>query len=161
MNGRPPLLGRVLLKLRPLGARRRDVAADLLELFEQRTIALGLRRASWRYVRDAASLWGHRLPSPHTITAPRRRSRGHMRQDVVFALRLFRKQPGLFGMAVVGLAVAMALSTAIFGVVDAAALRGNGLDPAVVRAMLTVPHGAARPGCPSHHSSATGCTATT
>jgi predicted permease len=139
VTGRPPLLGRVLLKLRPLGARRRDVAADLLELFEQRTIALGLRRASWRYVRDAASLWVHRLPNHDTITAPQRRSRGHMRQDIVFALRLFRRQPGLFGTAVVGLAVAIGLSTAIGSIVNGAFLRGSGIaDSTVAQAKLTV-----------------------
>lgn len=139
MTSLPPLLGRVLLRLRPLGARRRDVEADLLELFEQRVASLGRRRASWRYLRDATSLWLHRLPDPDAITTPPRRSRGHMRQDIVFALRLFRRQPGFFGTAVVGLAIAMALSTAIFGVVDSAVLRGNGLDPAIVRVTLTVP----------------------
>jgi predicted permease len=63
-----------------------------------------------------------------------------MRQDVVFALRLFRRQPGLFGVAIAGLAIAIALSAAIFSIVNGAYLRGDGItDPAVVRATLTVP----------------------
>lgn len=123
---RPPLLGRWLLRLRPLGARRRDVEADLLELFEQRSASTSRRAASWRYLRDAGSLWRHRLPHPDHITAPPRRSRGHMRQDIVFALRLFRRQPGLFGTAAVGLALAIALGTSIFGVVNGGFLRGSG-----------------------------------
>ena len=49
-----------------------------------------------------------------------------MQQDIVFALRLFRKQPGLFGLAALGLAVAMGLSTSVFGIVNGNFLRGSG-----------------------------------
>ena len=126
MTPRPPLLGRLFLKLRPLGHRRCDIEADFRELFDERASTFGRRHASWRYLHDAASLWLHRFPDPDIITAPRRRSRGHMQQDIVFALRLFRKQPGLFGLAALGLAVAMGLSTSVFGIVNGNFLRGSG-----------------------------------
>jgi predicted permease len=137
---RPPVLGRWLIRLRPLGRRRADIESDLRDLFEQRTASLGARHASWRYLRDALSLWTHRLPDQFVIPAePRRRAGGHMRQDVVFALRLFRRQPGLFGVAIAGLAIAIGLSAAIFSIVNGAFLHGSGIsDDSVFQAKLTV-----------------------
>ena len=71
-----------------------------------------------------------------------------MRQDLVFAFRLFRRQPGLFGVAIGGLTLAIGLSTAIFSIVNATFIRGNGIrEPESVyrvaweRTMLTVTTG--------------------
>lgn len=135
---RPPAFGRWLVRLRPLGRRRADIESDLRDLFDQRAASLGARHASWRYFRDALSLWAHRLPDQFVIPAePRRRTGGHMRQDLVFALRLFRRQPGLFGVAIAGLAIAIGLSAAIFSIVNGAYLRGDGItDPDVRHAYL-------------------------
>ena len=53
-----------------------------------------------------------------------------MVQDIRFAARLFRRQPGLFGMTVAGLALAIGISTAVFSTVKAVAFSGYGIsDP--------------------------------
>ena len=49
---KPPRLARLLLRLRPLGTRRAEVAADLDEVFVERAAAEGTARASHRYYRD-------------------------------------------------------------------------------------------------------------
>jgi hypothetical protein len=51
-----------------------------------------------------------------------------MRQDVIFAARLFRRQPGLFGVTVAGLAVAIGISTAVFSIVNALAFADYGVS---------------------------------
>jgi hypothetical protein len=56
----PPRLGRLLLRLRRLGARRAEIEADLHELFRQRVVERDHRYAALRYCLDAASLWIHR-----------------------------------------------------------------------------------------------------
>jgi predicted permease len=123
----PPRLGRLLVRLRGLGARRADVESDLWELYEHRAAARGPRHAAWRYTIDALSLWTHARPSTPALALPRRGSGGHLRQDFIFAWRLFRRQPGLFGVAIGGLTLAIGLSTAVFSIVNAAALRGDGI----------------------------------
>ena len=55
---RPPLLGRVLVRLCPLGERREDVVADLDELFASRAASVGRWRAGLLYLTDAWSLFG-------------------------------------------------------------------------------------------------------
>jgi putative ABC transport system permease protein len=46
-----------------------------------------------------------------------------LKQDLIYALRSFRRNPGFFGVAVVTLALALGGNTAIFSVVDAALLQ--------------------------------------
>ena len=58
----PPRLVSWLLRLRPLGERRRDVTADLLELFQQRVQQHGASYARRRYYHDVLSVW-FRLPA--------------------------------------------------------------------------------------------------
>ena len=53
-----------------------------------------------------------------------------MGNDIVFALRLLRRQPGLFGMAIGGLALAIGLSTAVFSFVYAVAFKDPGIRDA-------------------------------
>ena len=59
-GGTPPGLGRLLLRLIPLGSRRAEVEADLLELFGERATSRGVRYARLRYYGDVLSLWGAR-----------------------------------------------------------------------------------------------------
>jgi putative ABC transport system permease protein len=127
---RPPRLGRLLLRLRPLGDRRDEVTADLEDLFHRRRHARGSRYASWRYLVDAASLWRHQLPGGRTF--PARSSLGvhDVAQDIVFALRLFRRQPASLLLAIAGLALAIGITTAMFSVVNAIAFRGVGVEDA-------------------------------
>jgi putative ABC transport system permease protein len=140
---RPPLIGRWLLRARPLGRRRSDIEADLLELFERRLDTSSRAAASWRYAIDALSLWTHRLPDEFVVpAASRRRAGGHMRQDLVFAFRLFRRQPGIFGIAIVGLAVAIGLSTAIFGILRPSILPSDGVRDSNNVYRIAMPPGA-------------------
>ena len=63
-------------------------------------------------------------------------------QDVRFALRLFRKHPTSSGIAIVGLAVAIAVAVSVFTVVDAVMLRPYGMDdPASVVSVGEPRHG--------------------
>jgi hypothetical protein len=50
-----------------------------------------------------------------------------VRYDVRFALRLFRRNPAPIGIAVTGLALAIGIATAVFSVVNAVTLRGDGV----------------------------------
>ena len=123
---RPPRLGRLLIRLLPLGDRREHVEADLLELYRTRAATEGRWRAGWSYLGDAASLW-LRVRSRGATTRPRTLQLTGARHDVVFALRLFRRQPVTFGIAVAGLALAIGLTTTVFSVVNAMLLRPLGV----------------------------------
>ncbi len=50
-----------------------------------------------------------------------------MRQDLVFAARVFRRQPGLFGLTVAGLALAIAISASGFSIVSAVTVFDAGI----------------------------------
>lgn len=52
---------------------------------------------------------------------------GRLRQDVRFAMRLFRRNPAPVTIAVGGLALAIGLATGVFSIVNAVALRGDGI----------------------------------
>jgi predicted permease len=129
IDPKPPRLARWLLLLRPLGTRRPDVSADLDEVFAERAAHEGTRRAGRRYYRDVLSLWtwnvsGSRLLSD-TI------------QDLSHGLRVFRRNPGAVAITVAGLSLAIAVSTSIFGLLNATLLRATGVsDPdSTVRVM--------------------------
>jgi predicted permease len=127
---RPPLLGRLVVRLRRLRDRRAEVEADLAEQFRVRLGEHGRRHAARRYLLDVASLWrrpGRPAGRPISLRFD------PIWRDLVFALRMLRRRPGLFGLSVTGLALAIGVSTAVFGLVTAAALRPSGLsDPASV-----------------------------
>jgi predicted permease len=127
---RPPLAD-WLLRRQPLGARRAEIEADLDELYAARTRDRGERYARRRYYRDVLSLW--RSYERTFGTAPRRRASdlSGLRQDVSYAVRLFRQTPGLVTVAVAGLAVAIGISTSIFSIVNGLAFKPTGIeDPA-------------------------------
>ncbi|HYT77469.1 MAG TPA: hypothetical protein VEL79_22135 [Vicinamibacterales bacterium] len=48
-----------------------------------------------------------------------------MKQDVLFAVRLFRRRPSLFGLTIAGLTVAIGISTAVFSMVNAVAFASH------------------------------------
>ena len=153
----PPRVGCWLVQLWRRTTRRHDIARDveddLLELFEIRAHDRGPRFAARRYILDALSLWRCRT-LPETIDDHARYRGGReMLQDIRFAARLFRRQPGLFGMTVAGLALAIGISTAVFSTVKAVAFSGYGIsDPesvyriALNGARFTKPTGPVIPG---------------
>ena len=123
---RPPLLGRMLLRLRRLGERRDEIETDLQELFFERVAERGRWRAALRHVVDAGSLWIHREWSPLRTVAPRSRRGGGVLLDMKFAVRIFRRQFGVVSVTVGGLALAIGATTVIFGYLNAVMLRPFG-----------------------------------
>jgi hypothetical protein len=110
---------------------RDDVEADLQELLVVRRIDRGVVYARWRLYQDIGSLW---LQSGQIMQTPSRRSiLGLLRDangDLRYAARLFRRQPGILLLTVVGLSLGLAIATAAFTIMNAAVLRGEGVvDP--------------------------------
>ena len=129
---RPPRLARLLLRVSPLGMRRTEVTADLDEIFAERAAREGRARASQRYYRDVLSLWRWNL----SVT----RLAADAGRDLVHGLRVHRRNPGAVGITVLGLSLAIAVSTAVFTMMNVAIFRAAGVaDPdsaiRVMRAM--------------------------
>ncbi len=128
---RLPLIARLLLRMSPLPANRRaEVEADLHELFLRRKADGGLLHAHARLYRDAASLWRTHGPEPQTRQVNPQSPMSFLRDalaDLKYAFRLFARQPGVFALAILGLSAGLGIATAGFGIVNAAALRGDGL----------------------------------
>ena len=87
--------------------------------------------SSWRAHRRYLRLLLHSTLSG--LAASRETWLGEVRvdgaaQDLRFALRLFRKHPSSSGIAIVGLAVAIAVAVSVFTIVDAVMLRPYGMD---------------------------------
>src|SRR5690242_10140655 len=116
----PPRLARWLLRLRPLGSRRADVTADLDEVFLDRAATDGVRHARSRYYRDVLSLWAWNLSG--------RRLAADAVQDLAHGVRVFRRSPGAVAIAVLGLSLAIAVSTAVFSLLNATVLRPVGVS---------------------------------
>ncbi|HEX6323572.1 MAG TPA: ABC transporter permease, partial [Vicinamibacterales bacterium] len=110
---------------------RAEVEADLLELLMARRAERGAMYAHWRLYRDVASLW--RRPRVATGRANRRSSFALLRDvgaDLKYGGRLFARQPAILLLAIVGLSLGLAIATSAFSIMNAAALRGEGLvDP--------------------------------
>jgi putative ABC transport system permease protein len=136
---RLPLLARWLLRLSPVPRYARDdVQADLLELFVARRTDRGIAPAHWRLYHDIGSLW---LQSGQIMQTPARLSILDLVRDVNadlrYAMRLFRRQPGILLLTVVGLSLGLAIATAAFSIMNAAVLRGEGVvDPDRVPGVL-------------------------
>ena len=133
----PPPGARWLLRLRPLGTRRAEVTADLDEVFAERAAAEGASRAARRYYRDVLSLWTWNLSG--------RRLAGDAVQDLSHGLRVFRRNPGAVAITVLGLSLAIAVSTSVFSLLNATVLRATGVsDPGTaVRVMRAFKDGIA------------------
>jgi predicted permease len=113
---------------------------DLEELYARdRAAGASAWRARWRYARRLAdsciSVWTARRPT----WMDEMRADGTA-QDLRFAMRLFRKHPTSTGIAIVGLAVAMAAAAAVFTVVDAVMLRPYGMDDPASVVWIDEPH---------------------
>jgi predicted permease len=121
-----------LLRVVPLGARRSEADADLQELFRLRARTQGLAYARRRYYVDVLSLWSASLmPSPHAEPSRRIDPIRDVLQDLTYAFRLFRRSPATVSVTVVGLAMAIAVSTAVFTVMNSAVFQSSGVvEPA-------------------------------
>jgi predicted permease len=108
---RPPLLARLLLRLRPLGSRRAEIEADLHEAFVERASRHGGPRAALRYYIDVLSVWRW---NPSGIRVVR-----DVAQDLTHGLRVFRRNPGAIATTIGGLALAIGVSTAVFSLLNA------------------------------------------
>jgi predicted permease len=108
---RPPLLARLLLRLRPLGIRRGEVDADLHEAFVERTAREGRRRAARRYYVDVLSVWRWNPSGARVVR--------DAIQDLTHGLRVFRRNPGPVATTIAGLALAIGVSTAVFSLLNA------------------------------------------
>jgi predicted permease len=101
--------------------------------------------SSWRAHRRYLRLLAHSTISG--LAATRATWLGEVRvdgaaQDLRFALRLFRKHPASSGIAIVGLAVAIAVAVSVFTIVDAVMLRPYGMDdPSTVVSIGAPRHG--------------------
>ena len=137
---RPPRLIRWPLAWLPLAGRRAEIEADLTELFETRRRTRGRLHASLRLLRDLLSV----IIAPRP---PRRRRRsggaGTWLLDLRHGVRLFGKHPAAIGATVVGLALAIAVGTTVFTILNASVIRPYGMDdPAsVVRVQMLVTQG--------------------
>jgi predicted permease len=114
---RLPLPARLLLQCVPLGDRRDECASDLAELFATRRRDRGLVSAYWRLLQDVISLMSVRQPSSWL-------------SDMRYGLRLVRKHPGVIGATIGGLALAIAVGTTVFTILNVSLLRSFGMhDP--------------------------------
>ena len=128
---RPPRLARWLLRLKPLGDRRAEIEADLLELFHTRAAERGSRHASWRYYADVLSLSRQRRGAIRAATTTAAadgsdrvaRFLSDLRIDLVYATRLVRRQPGFAAVAIISLAFGVGANTLVFSVINALVLK--------------------------------------
>jgi len=115
------LLQRMLQSL--LGA---DRASALLGDIEEE--AARIRAGRWWITSQIAA---HVFASAWLVASSRMARTGGLRgmkHDMLFAVRLFRRRPGLFGLTIAGLAVAIAISTTVFSLVKAVAFAGYGVS---------------------------------
>jgi predicted permease len=104
-----------------------DVQGDLQQLFETRRRERGAIHAHWRLYHDVVSLWRERRPAVRTSMRPPFALLRDAAADVRYAVRLFARQPGILLLTIVGLSLGLGIATAAFSVMNAAALRGEGL----------------------------------
>ena len=122
-----PLAARLLLRMAPLRLDvRAEVEADLHQLFLVRRNQRGVIHAHWRVYHDVASLW----LQPTGENGSRRSNvavLGDAVGDLRYAVRMFARQPGILLLTIVGLSLGLGIATAAFSIMNAAALRGEGL----------------------------------
>jgi predicted permease len=117
------------------GPHADHIRRDLDELYARdRARGMSRWRARGRYLRllaaSALSTWQdeRRWTHPRDVEWRRTSRGGSMLQDLRFALRLFRRHPAPAGIAIGGLALAIAVVTSAFTIVNATLLRPYGMD---------------------------------
>jgi predicted permease len=146
MTARPPRVAGWLLRCQPLGSRRPEVEADLLELFESRARSRGKRYARRRYYTDVFSLLRHHTMTTNPSAIGRAAATAHAEsglsqvwrfrvreiwQDLSYGVRLLRRSPAVVAVTIAGLGLAIGVSTSVFSLVNAAVFRPSGIeDPA-------------------------------
>jgi predicted permease len=117
---KPPMVGRLLLRLAPLGDRRSEIEDDLIELFARRAREHGTMYARSRYLRDVASLVRPPTAASHTpqIRPGDATMIESLLHDVRYSLRALRRQPAFLAIAAFTLAVGFAANSTVFAVVD-------------------------------------------
>jgi putative ABC transport system permease protein len=134
----PPRGARWLLRHFLPAATREEIETDLLELFALRTQTRGRPYARRRYYADVISLWRGSLRIP-ARTRQRSAVIATLIQDLTYAARLFRRSPAVVGVTILGLGVAIGVSTSIFSFLNAVALRPTGIiDPSSAVRVLRV-----------------------
>jgi predicted permease len=115
------LLPRILQSL--LGADRASALLGDLEEEAART-----RAGRWWITSQIAA---HVIAAAWLVASTRLARTGGLRgmkHDMLFAVRLFRRRPGLFSLTIAGLAVAIAISTTVFSIVKAVGFAGYGVS---------------------------------
>ena len=139
-----PRVGRWLLRLMPLGNRRADVEADLLDLLAHRTAQRGRRYAARRLYRDLLSVFV-RVGSTHTARFTRVAVLNGAGQDFRHATRLARRHPVLVTAAALSIALAIGTGTAVFSVLNSTFFRWYlASDASVVQVWRRHANGASR-----------------
>jgi predicted permease len=113
----------------PLGTRRDECTSDIVELFARRRRDRGLIHAYWRLLQDLTSVVAWRRPSAASV--PVRERPGGVPSwlfDMRYGLRLVRRHPAVIGATVGGLALAIAVGTTVFTILNASVLRTYGMD---------------------------------
>jgi len=126
---------RALLACCPIGERRDEITGDVIEVYDSRRQTRGRVYATLRLLGDVISLVLPlpRKPEHNLIADGRSGGTGGFVMDLRYGLRLFRKHPAVIGATVSGLALAIAICTTVFTLLNASILRGYGMDdPATV-----------------------------